>query len=204
MAFELDINLNLAQEKYWLRSGNLLKLNPSGELPIITDLSGLVVCGIYPVTEYLNDVSNNYHLISQDPQKAAEIRRIFFWFNNKFYKEVTKWIIDEKLIRLLAKLGNPRTEYIRTAKDNFAQHMKYISQLLKTRNCLAHDKISLADIAAASHISVLDYFGEIAWHKYPDIKEWYSLIKSRPGFHSLLQDHIPGFQPPRHYKDLDF
>jgi glutathione S-transferase len=29
-------------------------------------------------------------------------------------------------------------------------------------------------------------------------------VKSRPSFRSLLQDHIPGAPPPKHYANLDF
>jgi glutathione S-transferase len=79
-----------------------------------------------------------------------------------------------------------------------------MSSLLQERTWLAYDKMSFVDFAAASHLSVLDYFGEIIWEQYPNVKEWYALMKSRPSFRPFLQDQIAGFAPPKYYSDLDF
>ena len=38
----------------------------------------------------------------------------------------------------------------------------------------------------------------------PGLHDWYSKIKSRPAFRSILADLVPGFTPPQHYADLDF
>jgi glutathione S-transferase len=201
---ELDSPLGLVKEDFWLRRPEFLKLNPSGEVPVIMELSGAVICGIYPIIEYLN-AKHPSSLMDEDLEKASEIRRLVFWFNDKFYREVTKWILDEKLIRLLSRAGSPRTDYIRAAKSNLHHHMGYISRILAERSWLAIDgRMTFADIACASHLSVLDYFGEINWDNYQEVKDWYSIIKSRPSFSSLLQDSIPGFFPPAHYSDLDF
>jgi len=142
--------------------------------------------------------------MSVHPTLSAEIRRLLNWFNHKFHIEITKIFIDEKLIRLLKNAGAPRTEFLRAAKSNLSHHMSYISSLLKERTWLAGDNMSFADFAAASHLSIVDYFGEVIWEQHPEVKEWYSLIKSRPSFRPFLQDNIAGFAPPKHYQDLDF
>lgn len=201
---EADVNIGLTKEDFWLRKPSFLKLNPSGEVPVLTDLSGVVVAGAYPIIEYLNDKYPTCYLMDDDHELSSEIRRLIFWFNDKFYREVTKWLLDEKLIRLLTRSGTPRTEFIRAAKTNLTHHMHYITRLLETRSWLAQDRITFADVAAASHLSVLDYFGEVAWEQYPSVKEWYSLIKSRPSFKDILLDQVAGFIPPKHYTDLDF
>ena len=71
-------------------------------------------------------------------------------------------------------------------------------------NWLAGDDFSLADIAAAAHISCVDYLGDVPWSDYPGAHDWYARVKSRPSFRPLLADHIPGLPPPKHYADLDF
>ena len=65
-------------------------------------------------------------------------------------------------------------------------------------------RLSQADLIAAGHLSVLDYFGEIAWASWPSLKLWYSTLKSRPCFRPLLTDRFPGVQPATWYADLDF
>ena len=61
-----------------------------------------------------------------------------------------------------------------------------------------------ADLAAAAHVSVLDYFGEVVWRFFPALKTWYMRLKSRPSFRPLLADRLPGMAPVEHYADLDF
>ena len=82
--------------------------------------------------------------------------------------------------------------------------MEYVDWLAERNNYLAGDAFSVADIAAAAQISVIDYLGDISWNKYPNAKIWYAKIKSRPSFKDILKDSIKGILPSRHYADLDF
>jgi glutathione S-transferase len=199
---EKDLAFTLTREDYWLRSKDLLSLNPAGELPILVK-DAKKIAGIYPIIEYLSEVYKPCFIDFPAVEKA-EVRRIIFWFNNKFYREVTKYILDEKMIRLFINAGSPRSELLRNAKDNLTKHLKYFNKLLEEREYIALPNLSLADFVAASHLSVLDFFDEVPWDQNPTLKYWYSLIKSRPSFRPLLLDRIPGFNPPKHYTDLDF
>ena len=69
---------------------------------------------------------------------------------------------------------------------------------------LAGDRPTFADLAAAAHISVIDYFGDIPWGDFPVAKSWYQRIKSRPSFRTLLADTVRGMAPAAVYADLDF
>ena len=64
--------------------------------------------------------------------------------------------------------------------------------------------MSLGDIAAAGHLSVIDYIGEAPWDQFKHVRTWYMKIKSRPCFRPLLADRMPGLPPSAHYHDLDF
>ena len=64
--------------------------------------------------------------------------------------------------------------------------------------------MTVADFAAAAHLSCLDYVGDVDWTRNPGLHEWYAKIKSRPAFRSILADLVAGFTPPEHYADLDF
>ena len=72
------------------------------------------------------------------------------------------------------------------------------------RHWLAGEEMTLADIAAASHLSAVDYLGDVPWTKYKSASHWYSRIKSRPSFRPILTDAIPGLPAPKHYANLDF
>jgi glutathione S-transferase len=75
---------------------------------------------------------------------------------------------------------------------------------LGERDWLAGGRLSLGDFAAAAHLSVIDYFGDVPWSDFGAVKVWYSTIKSRPCFRPLLADRWPGLVPAGHYDDLDF
>ena len=59
-------------------------------------------------------------------------------------------------------------------------------------------------IAAAAHLSAIDYIGDVPWEEHQAAREWYSRVKSRPSFQPLLEDRIPGFTPAGHYENVDF
>jgi glutathione S-transferase len=126
------------------------------------------------------------------------------WFDGKFNVEVTQNLVEEKMIKRLLGQGQPNSATIRAGSANLRQHLDYIGWLVERRNYLAGDQFSLADIAAAAHLSAVDYLGDVPWESFESAKEWYARVKSRPSFRPLLADHIPGAAPPKHYADLDF
>ena len=111
---------------------------------------------------------------------------------------------DNDLKKKLSARDTPDTDAMRVARDNLRYHMSYISHLTGERTWLAGDEMSFADLIAASHLSTLDYLGEMSWEEFEDAGLWYARIKSRPSFRALLADRIPGTEPPDHYDDLDF
>ena len=72
------------------------------------------------------------------------------------------------------------------------------------RRWLAGNALTLADFAAAAHMSALDYISDVDWTRNEGVRDWYAKIKSRPAFRSILADQVPGFPPASHYADLDF
>lgn len=201
---EVDSVFTLIKEEFWLKKKEFITLNPNGKLPVLIETSGLVVYDIFTIIEYLREIEPNFHFICNEPEKNVAIRKLFTWFNDKFYHEVTKIILDEKLIKFLKNYGSPRSDLLKIAKTSQKSHFNFIANLLQSNSYLAGDQVTIADIAAASHISVIDYFNEVVWDYYPSVKNWYVLIKSRPSFKPLLQDYTPGFFPPKYYAELDF
>ncbi|MGC0371782.1 MAG: hypothetical protein DGJ47_000482 [Rickettsiaceae bacterium] len=201
---EIKTDYNLKKEDYWLRRPEFIKMNQAGTLPILQTDSNENIIGYYAIIEFLSESSDNFFLMPKDPLSRANVRRYISWFNDKFYREVSKIIVDEKMIRPITQSGEPRGEYIRLAKNNLLHHFNLIEKTLDDSAYLSSETITCADIAAASHIAIIDYFGEIYWDRWPAIKHWYSIIKSRPSFRMILSDRIPGLNPPSHYSDPDF
>ncbi len=136
--------------------------------------------------------------------ERAEVRRLVAWFEKKFVREVTDLIWHEKLIKRLRDRATPDSAAVRRGLANIHEHLDYIGYLFDQNHWLGGDELTLADLAAAAQLSVLDYMGDVPWDKHPGAKVWYAKIKSRPSFRPLLADRLPSIRPVSHYDDLDF
>jgi len=156
------------------------------------------------IFEYLEETQPDPPLLPSDPAMRAEARRLTAWFDDKFHREVTANLLYERVNKKLAKTGYPQSENIKAGVRNIKYHLDYIGWLTDHRRWLAGDAMTIADFAAAAHLSCLDYVGDVDWARNAGLHDWYSKIKSRPAFRSILADLVPGFNPPQHYADLDF
>jgi glutathione S-transferase len=201
---EKGLPFDLVLEKTWERREDFLALNPAAEVPVLVEPDGAILADSQPIAEYLDEVYPESPLIGADPVTRAECRRLIRWFDGKFNTEVTENLVGEKLMKRLCGEGQPYAPAIRAGLANIHYHLDYIGFLAERRRWLAGDYFSLADIAAAAHLSVVDYIGDVPWADHPGAKDWFARIKSRPSFRPLLSDHVPGTPPPAHYADLDF
>ncbi len=206
---EYGVAVELVDEQPWDPSPDIFEINPAGTLPVYLEDSASPVCGIEAISEYLEETrGSRQKLIPGDIFERAEVRRLTGWFDTKFYAEVSEPVVTEKVIRRFLQReaggGGIDTARVRAAMTRLRDHLDYIGQLADRRVWLAGDQLSLADLAAAAHVSAVDYFGDIPWADYPVAKGWYQRIKSRPSFRPLLADTVRGMAPAPHYADLDF
>jgi glutathione S-transferase len=201
---EKNINVDIAVENFWEQREEFLALNPQGQIPIlICYKTETIITGSNVICEFMEERSNGIKFFGDEAYQRAEVKRIVDWFDDKFFNEVTKYILFEKIIKYYKNAGSPDPLYVRAASINLENHLSYMSYLLSNRKWLAGNKISMADFTAAAHISILDYLGDISWKSNKEIKDWYLLIKSRPSFTNILQDLVIGFKPSKNYFNLD-
>ena len=201
---EKGMDFELVLELPWKRRHEFLVLNPAGNVPVLVAEDGLVISGTSAISEYLEETNDQPNFLGTTPNIRAEVRRLTEWFDEKFYQEVTKLIIGEKVMKSFLKRGNPQATHIRFAGQNIKPHLQYIEYLTDRRNWLAGNEFSYADISAATQISCVDYFGDVPWDSFPTAKDWYARIKSRPSMQHILKDKISGLSPAAHYRDPDF
>ena len=201
---EKRLPFELRVEKTWERREAYLSLNPASTVPTLEEDNGLVVADSTVICEYLDEAYPDVSLMGQTLAERVEVRRLAAWFDGKFGREVTENLLGEKHMRRLTGRGNPEPAAIRTGYAALRYHLDYIGWLAETRKWLAGSVLSLADFAAAAHLSSLDFIGDVDWSLSPAAKEWYARVKSRPSFRGLLMDRVAGMTPPKHYDDLDF
>lgn len=202
----------LLEELIWQRRPEFLRLNPAGAIPVLQLENDACLCGATIIGEYLDETDGpmlrERRLMPENAVARAETRRLIEWFLVKFDQEVSRYMLQERVYKQLMRTGEgggpPDTSIIRAARANLKGHLKYLSVLTQSRNWLAGDRLSGADIAAAASLSALDYLGEINWQEHAGIKDWYARLKCRPSFRVLLGDKLIGLPPVAHYTDLDF
>ncbi len=210
---EYGVETRLADEPFWERRDDFLMLNPAGEIPVLVADSMPPIPGAAIIAEFLEEThapedSEDRQLMPQSPGQRVEVRRLASWFNDKFHAEVSGPLVNERVFkRHMTKEqggGPPDTDALRAARHNIRYHLHYIGWLVRTRDWLAGDRLSLADLAAAAHLSAVDYLGDVPWNEDEMAKNWYARVKSRPAFRPLLADTLAGIPPARTYADLDF
>jgi glutathione S-transferase len=195
------------QERYWERDRSFLALNPSGMTPVLVetnDRKTVVVCEARAILEHLEEAAPEPGLLGREPAERAETRRLLHWFDRKFDYEVNGLLLHEKMEKRLLGMGAPSHANLRAGREALRTHLAYLENLLEARDWLNGKRLSLADFAAAAHLSVIDYFGDIPWGDFKGVRTWYMKLKSRPCFRPLLTDRWPGLAPAPHYDNLDF
>lgn len=201
---EKRLPFELRLEKVWERRPEYLELNPAGTVPTLIDEGGLAIPDSGVICEYLEEAYPDTPLLGRTLAERIEVRRLVAWFDGKFATEVTRNLLGEKFMKRLSGRGEPDATALRTGYTQMREHMKYLGWLAETRKWLAGATLSLADFAAAGHLSALDFAGDVDWSVSPAARDWYARMKSRPSFRGVLTDRVPGVIPPAHYADLDF
>ncbi|MGJ8543806.1 MAG: FtsZ-binding protein FzlA [Sulfitobacter sp.] len=200
---EKKIEVELVEERYWEEDPDFMRRNPAGKVPVLR-LDGIMMAESGPICEYIEETRPEPSLLPKDPVQRLEVRRLVNWFDDKFHREVTANLLYERVNKKVMKQGYPDSKNVKAGSKAIKYHLGYMTWLLDQRRWLAGDAMTLADFAAAAHISSLDYISDVDWKACPEVKDWYAKIKSRPAFRSILADQVSGFPPPRHYNDLDF
>jgi glutathione S-transferase len=209
---EMGIEPTLVEERVWERRHEFLLLAAEGATPLMVEEHSPVLPGADVIAEYLDETRGHAlggrRLLPEDPAGRAEARRLTNWFNVKFFNESSQWLVREKITKRFMSPaqggGGPDMPAVRAARSNLRYHLRYIGYLIGGRNWLAGDRLTYADLAAAAHLSCIDYLGDVEWQENETARIWYARMKSRPSFRPLLAERLPGTSPSAAYANLDF
>jgi glutathione S-transferase len=209
---EYGLSVRAVEERVWERRQEFLVLNPACTTPVLVEEGHPAIPGAAIIAEYLDETRGaelgERRLLPLESGARVEVRRLTNWFNDKFFAEVSGPLTMERLYKrqmpASAGGGSPETGAIRAGRHNVRYHLAYIGWLVRTRDWLAGRRMSYADLAAAAHLSAVDYLGDVPWDEDEAAKTWYARIKSRPSFRPMLTETLAGIPPSKTYADLDF
>ncbi len=190
-------------EKTWAPSDALLKFSPRGTLPVL--IEGSRICSNdYVACEYLEDAYAP-SFMGESLEVRIKVRSILSYFDGLFYQDVYQVLFHERALNhRMGHAAGPNTDVLRKGRATLRACMSYLNGIAGQDAYLAGKTFSWADISAAAHLSCIDYLGDIPWEDFPEAKEWYGKIKSRPTFRPFLAQDFPGLEPAPHYGILDF
>jgi glutathione S-transferase len=202
---EKGVGYELVRESPWARRDEFLDMNPSGQTPVMADsAAGITLIDSSAICEYFEETIEKSPMIAGTAANRAEVRRLVAWFDEKLYGEVVAPLLHERALKRIVHRATPDTKALREAMKMANAHLDYIDYLLDHRRWMAGPVLSLADLAAAAHVSVADYLGGIDWRGHEQTREWYAGLKSRPSFRPLLSERMEIVGPPDHYDKVDF
>jgi glutathione S-transferase len=192
----------LIEHKFWEHDEKFLRINPMGNVPVLVTNKGVCLNHYSLILEYI--FAEYEHHLLPNMNSTLEMKKVCLWFHEKFHNDCGKFFVQEKLVKFMNGGESPNTNILSLARHNFGIHIEYLAYLLAHNTWVCGEKFSIADVTVASHLSILDFFGEISWNKIPEIKDWYCIVKSRPAFRSFLKERISGIVTPSYYSQLDF
>jgi glutathione S-transferase len=207
MFAEYGVGVDLEDIKPWTRDAALLEINPAATVPILVEDGEPPVVGTLAVLHAIEERHVPAAVAGLFPSQTAlrnEMWRLLEWVLVKLNDEVTRYVLEEKIVKRDQRGMTPEPGVLRVAKANLAEHLHYFNWLFATRHWLAGDAMTMADFALAAHLSSLDYLGDVHWENSVEVRDWYSRMKSRPAFRTLLNDRVVGMPAHQGYTDLDF
>ncbi len=210
---ELGQTPRLVEERTWERRQDFLVLNPAGTTPVLVEEGAPPVPGAAVIAEYLAETrGGKLAELGLLPPRDRRPRRSpppdAIGSTTSSSRKSRGALVMERIYKRYIPAaqggGPPDTDTLRAARVNIRYHLAYIGWLVRTRDWLAGESLTFADLAAAAHLSVADYLGEVPWDEDKTARAWYARIKSRPSFRALLTETLAGLQPAPSYADLDF
>lgn len=156
---EKRIEVELVEERYWEKEADFLRRNPAAKVPVIR-LDGKLMAESAAICEYLEETRPDPSLMPSDPEGRYEVRRLVSWFDDKFHHEVTSKLLYERVNKKVTGQGYPDSGNVKAGARAIKYHLDYLAWLLDHRRWLAGDQMTLADFAAAAHLSSLDYISD--------------------------------------------
>ncbi|MEQ1509736.1 MAG: glutathione S-transferase family protein [Sphingopyxis sp.] len=202
---EKGLAYDLVSEYPWEHRSGFRDINLVGCTPAMRHSErGITLADSVAICEYFEETEPAKPLYAGSAVVRAEIRRLISWFDTKFYAEVGAPLLMEKMIKRLFYRQPPDAPALRQSMRAANEHMEMLGTALDHHRWLTGATITMADFAAAAHLSVADYLGGIDWAGHDTVHDWYAAMKSRPSFRPLLDERMGPLMPPAHYGDVNF
>lgn len=161
------------------KSPDFLRLNPYGKVPVLIDEDDVIYDSTI-IDEYLQDEYPHPSLMPEDSGGRARARMLEDYCDNSFIPPTTL---------LLSQLRRPEAERdmqrVEQARNDLQRCLRYIAEVLGTREYLVGSSFTLADAAFAPRLMLLGRLGIEIDPSLSAVAEWIERLRQRPSIRSL-------------------
>jgi len=163
------------------QTAKFAQLNPLQQVPVLTD-GELVVTDSNAILVYLvKRYAPDSHWLPEDPVQAAEVQK---WLS-RAAGEVRYGPASARMVKQFAAPESYESALAVTAK-----FLPQLEQHLESREFLATERATIADLACYSYVATAPE-GGVSLADYPAIRRWLKRVESLPGFTPLPALPLP-------------
>ncbi|RQV08926.1 glutathione S-transferase [Burkholderia cenocepacia] len=160
-----------------LDTPEFLAMNPHGRIPVIDD-DGIVVWESHSILRYLAARHGRPGFWRDDPAEQSRADRWMDWAQTTLQPAFLNGVFRDYY---RTPPGQRDTVRVEQSIAQCAQYFRLLDTVLAGQPFLAGDAITLADIAAGTHL--YRYFElDIARPDVPHVVAWYERLKARPAY----------------------
>src|SRR5580704_3001887 len=131
-----------------------LKLNPNGKVPTLDD-DGFVLWESHAIMQYLADRTPGQALYPEAIRARADVNRWLFWSAHHFTPAVSVlgW---ENLVKGMIGQGAPDPAAVKRGEGLITECARVLDAHLEGKAWIAQDRLTLADLAIAAPLMVIE------------------------------------------------
>ncbi len=198
-----------------------LRINPKGVVPVLIH-DGRIVRESTVICEYAEEVFPEHPIYPQEPWERAQVRIWTKAVDEELHPACSTitYVASHRHTILRNGLGSfeqflkhstgegyaARERKWRWIHEGFGApgvgdqvrvydgYLRQMEQVLKTRDWLVNDHLTMADIALMPYLNRLDMFSMFqTWvnERYPRVADWFRRMQARPSYRAAFTDWMP-------------
>lgn len=178
VANHLGIPIELEYHDFFtgeLRSPDYLAINPNGMVPVLRD-GDFTLWESNTIMRYLADTVGDNMLYPRDNRKRAEIQRWQDWELAHFNRALGV-LAFETVAKPNFMNAPPDASAVAWSSSELARHAPILERVLKGREYLIGDDITLADYSVA-HLEGFQHAVPFDWSRYPGVSAYFERIRT--------------------------
>jgi elongation factor 1-gamma len=197
-AYNIDLELVHTHPSEGIHSDYIKKINPLGKIPSFEGVDGFILTESIAIAIYITSQNEKTTLLGKTKQDYASILRWMCFANEEMVPTVRSWILP------LAGREPYNKKNVDEAIKKSAKVMDALEQHLSTHTFLVGERITLADIFAASLATrgFQTVFDKKWREEHPNVTRWFDTVHHQPIFSAVAGepkyiDEAIKYQPPK-------